>query len=358
MGVAVLKKTILMMLVVLPTMALADRVHIQRDSGNDGGGGDNRAINRIGGDRDRNERQGRTQQPPLVIKMRRYNMPKPDRIRDPNHILHDRQRIEWPTRDERGERIIQRPAVVAPRQHTVIMRDRVILRDIDHQQRVEVVPNHYYWHTNGGVRYCHYYGSGIHWYGFYHGPHFYWTRYYGNRWWWFDGHFDRWVYWWDGYWWWPGPAGALYVYVNNNYYPYDAGYVTVREPEIEAPPASSPAPTEGSSWKSSDGTRMVQVFGDKALAFLYDTTSGQPVFMKYIGEYVEKVRFSGGGNKPLKILAELRGGSFAIFDANGNPLDAVQPDVSPPPPTTPPPDNLPYDDQEGQPDNGSETQPQ
>ncbi len=144
--------------------------------------------------------------------------------------------------------------------------------------------------------------------------------------------FDRWVFWRDGYWWWSGPDGVPYAYVDNNYYPYDEqGNVTVKTPEVLAPPKNIPAATEGTSWKSPDGKRMVQLYGEHAEAFLYDTTSSQSVFLKYLGQGVEKARFTGGaGGKSLRILIDFKDGSFALTSEDGNPIDE-EPSPSAPP---------------------------
>jgi hypothetical protein len=254
-------------------------------------------------------------------------------------MVRDERRINWPERFENGTQIVQRAATIAPREHALVARNTTVVRNIQRQQRVEVVPNRYYWHVDGGIRYCHYFDHGIHWYGFYHGPSFYWTRFYGDRWWWFDAGFGRWVYWWDGYWWWPGPTGVLYVYVDNNYYPYEEGGVTVKRPEVVQPPENVPSSNEGSTWNSPDGKRMVQVFGSNAEAFLYDKSGKEPVFLKYLGKGIDKVRFSGGTEgKPTQILIDFKDGSFALYTEDGDPVDAaVSPQSTPPLPTAPPP---------------------
>jgi hypothetical protein len=223
----------------------------------------------------------------------------------PTSIVRDHARASYPSTYERGGRITARAAVSPPSQHSGIVRNSAIVRSIQSHQRLEIVPNHYYWHNDRGVRYCHYYNDGIHWYGFYNGPSFYWTRYYDGYWWWFDVNFDRWVYWQNGTWCWPGPDGVIYDYVDNNYYPVDDDdTVAVNAPDVSAPPQNIPAPvtsaaapaSEGSVVKSADGKRMVQVVGSNAEAYLYDTSSTQPMYMKYLGKNVEKVRFAGGAN--------------------------------------------------------------
>jgi hypothetical protein len=273
----------------------------------------------------------------VVRKTYRVAVPAPGPVRRPERTVRERRSIAWPRRDETGAPITARPSSAPPAHHAAIARDSDLARGIRSQQRVEVVPRRYYWHADRGVRYCHYYDGRWHWYGFYFGPAFYWTRYYDDRWWWFDASFGRWVYWWDGYWWWWGPDGAEYVYIDNAYYPYDASGVTVVVPETDAAPPALPASSEGSSSVSPDGRRMVQLVGPKGLAFLYDRSSSAPVFMKFLGKGVERVRYSGGKDGvPLRLLLEFKDAGFALFDADGAPLDAAADAAKRPP--TPPPD--------------------
>jgi hypothetical protein len=197
------------------------------------------------------------------------------------------------------------------------MRSQAVVRGVGVQRRSEVVPNRFYWHHDGGVRYAHYYDGRAHWWGFYHGDRFYWCRFHANRWWWYDPVYTRWVFWWDGFWWWPGANGAMYVYVDNAYYPYENGEVTVQSPEEQAPPEEVPSPSAGSKSVSPDDKRMVQITGGDSEAFLYDNTTNPPSYLKYLGKNVEKVRFSGA-----QVLVEFKDSTFALFGADGNPLDA------------------------------------
>lgn len=228
-------------------------------------------------------------------------------------------------------------------------RNSGVTRGIVSQQRTEVVPNHYYYHNAGGVRYWHYYHGGLHWYGFYFGPRFFWFPYWGGYWWWYDVNEARWAFWWDGYWWWEGPGGALYIDVDGNYVPYDQ-YESQAQSQQEqagaqqqgteqqapqppstppsAPPstaaAASNAPAEqGSAWTSPDGKRMVQIVGPTGMAYLYDESQPKPVLLKPLTGNVDSVKFSGGKNgQPVQILLELKDGSFAVYDANGEPMGA------------------------------------
>jgi hypothetical protein len=212
----------------------------------------------------------------------------------PEHSPSDHGRAVYPQHNEKGGAITQHASVVPPSHHAAVERNPAFVRGLQSRERAEVVPNHYYWHNENGLRYSHYYDGHNHWYGFYHGPTFYWTRYYGNRWWWFDGPHTRWVFWWNGFWWWPGVNGVPYVYVDNNYYPYQDSGVTVEQAQPQpAPPATIPAPGAGKPVVSPDGRRMVQM-GSDGQAFLYDKTKTPPTFMKYLGQGVTNVRFWAG----------------------------------------------------------------
>ncbi len=301
-------------------------VSIQRTGGGGGGGGQiSGGVGRGAGGGGGAAGHMPGSSPGVVIHMQRYSVPAPQRIDNPDHVVRDQRHIQWPRQDDRGRPIEQQPAINPPaRQHTQIMRNPDIVRDIHRDQSRERERDHYYWHDVDGVRYAHYCDrEGVHWYGFYHGPRFYWTRYWADRWWWFDARFDRWTYWYDGYWWWPAPNGLVYVYVDNSYYPYEDGSVVVERPETTSPPQELPASSgEGTSVTSPDGKRMVQIFGGNSDAFLYDNTGGRPSFMRFLAGGVDRARFSGGANgRALRILLDFRDGSFALYDADGHPLD-------------------------------------
>jgi hypothetical protein len=265
------------------------------------------------------------------------------------NVVRDQGRAVYPQSNESGRPITQRAAAIPPSQHATVARNAGTVRNIQDQQRSEVLPNHYYWHNSNGVRYSHYYDGHNHWYGFYHGPTFYWTRYSGSRWWWYDPLRSRWDFWWDGFWWWPGAGGAPYVYVDNNYYPYEDPGVTVEHVQEQPAPASMPEPGSGKTSNSPDNSRMVQLDAD-GQAFLYDHSKTPPTFIKYLGQGVTQTRFSGGtAGAPLQVLVEYKDNTFALFDADGNSQSsAVQteesttpaapdtPDSIPPPPTAAP----------------------
>jgi hypothetical protein len=80
--------------------------------------------------------------------------------------------------------------------------------------------NRYYWHDDGGDRFCHFRDSwGQHWYGWYGGDSFFWVRNFDDRWWNYDAATGRWLYWNDGQWWWQDDlgGGGLYVFVNGDF---------------------------------------------------------------------------------------------------------------------------------------------
>jgi hypothetical protein len=195
-----------------------------------------------------------------------------------------------------------RGAAHNPPGHATIVGNRALVGRITDRERTETVAGRYYWHNDGGARYVHYFWGGAHWYGFNYGRSFYWTRYYGDRWWWYD------------------------VYVDNGYYPYDeaAGAVTVQTAEDQKAPEKAPDAKAGTVFPSPDGRRQVQVYGTAAQAFLYDKTGDQAQYVKFLGEGVEKVRFTGAsGGKALQILLEFKDGTFAVYDEDGNSIDSA-----------------------------------
>jgi len=219
----------------------------------------------------------------------------------------------------------------------------------------ERLVNHAYWHTDGSQRYAHWYDGKVHWYGFYNGPRFYWTRYEDNRWWWFDQTAGRWLYWHDNYWWWNDPANpsSAYVVVNDSYYPYAE---VAAEPQMApgAAPADSPsamAAVEASgkgvhgnfSKQSPDGTREVQVYGDRREAFLYDRTGGEPRFIAFLAPGVKRVHFSESSGNNLQVLLLMLDGTFETFDANGRSLLPSTGNGAPATPQTPGADAVPAD---------------
>jgi hypothetical protein len=276
-----------------------------------------------------------------LYRRRRVSVPQTAMPR-PQHVVRDQARPVYPKTDGAGARISKPAAVAPPAHHAQVVRNAAFTRGVTRVERTEIVPNHYYWHNENGLRYSHYYDGHNHWYGFYHGPSFYWTRYYGNRWWWYDGGMARWVFWGNGYWWWAGPGGVAYVYTDNNYYPYENAGVTVEHEEAQAQAPSVPSADQGATTNSPDNTRMVQVFGADAQAFLYDKTVSPPTFLKFLGLGVSKIKFSGGtADAPLQILAEFKDGTFALFDAAGNSQSTAVKAAESPAATPPTPDSVP-----------------
>ena len=314
-------------------------------AGRDGGGG-----GRGGSGGTRSGGGGRTSSssPSTIYRQRRVPVPRPVA---PARMVRDQIRAPSPARDGSGASISKPAATLPPSHHKIVARNAGVMGGIDREQRMETEPNRYYWHESGGVKYSHYYDGSRHWYGFYHGPTFYWTRYNAGRWWWFDAGRGRWDYWWDGFWWWPTAGGAPYVYVDNNYYPYENEGVTVQTAEVQAPPAAVPAPAADAGTVSPDGSRVVQIVGSDAQAFLYDKSApGAPTFLKYLGQGASKAKFTGGtAGAPLQIMLEFKDNTYALYDANGNSMDRTVISVSsgtvppsdiptsiPPPPTSAP----------------------
>src|SRR5689334_10204534 len=119
--------------------------------GGGGGGGSEGESERGGGGRHSERAPG----PPVVIKMQHHSIPRPQVIHNPSHVWRERRSINFPERDEHGAAIQQRVSVVPPQHHVAVLHNTVVVRDIQHTQRVEVLPNHYYWHDVSGLRYCH-----------------------------------------------------------------------------------------------------------------------------------------------------------------------------------------------------------
>src|SRR5258706_13663049 len=67
-------------------------------------------------DRKENEHKGKkwdlSPQPPVVIKMPRHDVPRPDEIRNPRNVVRDKWKAAWPDRDEREITIEKRPSIV------------------------------------------------------------------------------------------------------------------------------------------------------------------------------------------------------------------------------------------------------
>jgi len=186
---------------------------------------------------------------------------------------------------------------------------------------MEAAPGRYYWHEEGGYRYCHHYDSrGFHWYGWYIGPSFYWTRWHDGFWWWYDRDFDRWCYWSNGYWWWPEPnrPNVVYVYADNNNGNEDDAVEEAADEEDGV--AEFPR-----LFKDAKKTRLVKVVDEEGDAFLYDLGNPPAFRPLFLASGVTDVTLSDNrGGRSLQIVLTLNDGTFALFDEDGNPY-AVKP---------------------------------
>ncbi len=266
--------------------------------------------------------------PPVVIHMRQVTVPAPRQPAPSARVQSGVRPIAPPARDASGRPFRGRTAT-SPPAHSAVVTNGAVVRSVQSAQRVEVVPNHFFWHDVHGNHFCHFFDGHAHWFGFYWGPAFYWTQWWGGYWWWYDPSYYRWVYWWNGYWWWPGPGGVPYAYVDNNYYPYQevTGAVIVKNPQLDQAPPGMPAEgVPGRSFASPDHRRMVQISGDQGEAYLYDSSRGSPSYMAYLARGARQARFSGGTEgRPLRILLDFSDGSFALYDEQGRSLDFNSP---------------------------------
>jgi len=238
--------------------------------------------------------------------------------RPPKEIT-DRHLARPPARDESGQLLRALPVRRAP-DHEQIVSNKAFMANVAVYNRTETQPNHYYWHTDNGLRYCHYADtSGVQWYGFYAGTTYYWSRYEANHWWWYDPAYTRWLYWDDGYWWWQSPNQAVYVYSDNNsYVAYSSA--TAAPPAVQATSESGETDVQnGDTLYSQDGSRMIQIFGDRNEAFLYERYAGEePQFLAFLGQDVVRVQFSNTTEPAqLQILLHFKNGTFAVLDSRG-----------------------------------------
>lgn len=194
---------------------------------------------------------------------------------------------------------------------------------------------HYYWFYDNGIRHAHYYDPyGIHWFGFYLGDAYFWARWQNGHLWWHDAGRSRWLVYRDGFWWWQSPDGTLvYVYRDGVYLRYDpvrGGYRT----RPEEPSAPEEKPEEQTTFYSEDGSRMVEIFGERRESFLYDATGEEPAVLAFLAAETEEVQFSGGTEEAaLQILVVTKGEdgvkAFHLFDADGVPYGAPTDQVNP-----------------------------
>ncbi|MBI3553435.1 MAG: hypothetical protein HY077_13145 [Elusimicrobia bacterium] len=236
----------------------------------------------------------------------------------PPVAITDGHLIKPPATDERGAPLQAKPLAQAP-QHDVVVANAPLMSKVVVLNRSELKPNQYYWHNDGGLRYCHYRDRwGSQWYGFYSGPTYYWTRYNAGYWWWYDQSLARWLYWNGGHWWWQGPYQAIYVYNNNTYVPDNTA--PAAPPTVSAPAA--PKETEaqnGDTYFSPDGSRLVQIYGNRHEAFLYARYQGEdPHFLAFLERDVTRVQFSDTKDPDqLQILLFHTDGTFSLLDSHG-----------------------------------------
>ncbi len=140
-----------------------------------------------------------------------------------------RSQIKAPDRGPKGERLTQKmlppKKIYDPRikAQMSVFASPSRQSQMQQQSQTETTPNHYYWHEDGGYRYCHYYDPyGYHWYGWYYDDYFFWARFYGDTWWFYDPFYFRWCFWYDGWWWWQDPfyQSGIYLYFDGRYLMY------------------------------------------------------------------------------------------------------------------------------------------
>ncbi|MBI5622723.1 MAG: hypothetical protein HY924_02985 [Elusimicrobia bacterium] len=266
-------------------------------------------------------------------------MPRPQPITQPHLIIRDRREPHRPSYDHRGRQITQRPVIGAP-DHVTIVNNVTIINHISINIGLETRRDYHYWHAFDSVLYCHYYDLyGIHWYGFYVGPTYYWTRHHDGRFWWFDQRWGRWAYWHNSHWWYQDPVDItiVYVHIDGRYYRYSdvQNGIVLRPEPVTAPPQpetpAAPVDPQEKAFYSGDGTRLVQVYGERQEAFLYaldsaETAEAEPRFLAFLGQDVAEIRFSNvEDGAPLQILCLLKDGTFALFDADGAPVGQPAP---------------------------------
>jgi hypothetical protein len=95
---------------------------------------------------------------------------------------------------------------------------------------------------------------------------------------------------------------------------------------------------------SPDGTREVQVYGDRREAFLYDRTGGgDPQFIAFLASGVKHVQFSEVGGDTLQVMLLMLDGSYDVFDANGRSILPTTGNGAPAQPGVPGTDAVPAD---------------
>ena len=249
---------------------------------------------------------------------------RPPVIRDRAHVLVSDRRhsvIHLPDHGPGNLRLTQRPLQLRNwsgshfQAHMSLVARPDSMRRFHEREGFEREANHYYWHDEGGYRYCHYLDPfGFHWYGWYVGSNCLWVRFYSNRYWTYDNGYDRWMYWDDNRWWWQGPTGVVYLYNDGEYIP------TVPQATVAAPAFNDVAPSSRGTYDSPDGSRRVKVVKDgSGDAFLYDITDPPAFSPVYLGGGVQSVRYSDTSDgQPLQIELNKTDGTFSIVDQFGH----------------------------------------
>ena len=214
--------------------------------------------------------------------------------------------------------------IIPPTQNNItIINNTTIVNNINNNQRGWRHDDHdYHWHDWDGQRICHHYDDfGYHWWGFYVGSSYFWTRYDQDRYWWYDPYWHRWTYLHDNRWWWQD-NNVTYIIIDNNYYRYgnNGGTVVVTPdptPPVVVPPAkpNAPAPVENQTmFYSQDGTRSVQIMGDRKEAYLYDLTVADQTDRlargRWLGTGVASAKFvsddkMGDDGLPTQVLRQI-----------------------------------------------------
>jgi len=250
----------------------------------------------------------------------------PHAITDRSHLMvSDRahSQIHLPEHGPGNMHLSQHAVVMAHfsaspmRAHMSLVARPESMHRFEEREGMEHERNHYYWHDEGGYRYCHYYDPyGYHWYGWYVGDSCLWVRFYSDHWWNYDRDYDRWMYWNDGRWWWQDPSGVVYLYNDGEYIP--------TQPVVQASVSFNEAPpSPGGTFDSPDGARRVKLVTDgSGDAFLYDTTDPPAFSPVYLGGQVQGVRFSDTSQgQPLEIQLTKSDGSTSIVDQFGHSIN-------------------------------------
>jgi hypothetical protein len=205
----------------------------------------------------------------------------------------------------------------------------------------------YHWHEFNGGRFSHWHDPvrGRDWFGIYQGQTHFWTTLWHDHFWWREPQSGRYLVFWRDHWWWHAPDGTPYVYIDQQYYQWLPNQNGVALVPTEIAPASSGS-GEGLIVSSrpefnysADGTRMVQVEGEKLSAYLYVTGAAErdgSKPLKFLGDGVTAVAFTDTSKgEPLKIVLSFQNddGSIrtAVVDANGEPLSGGAPAAPAPP---------------------------